>query len=184
MPVETPTAHHLRTTCRACGGAPLVRFLELGPTPLANSFLTTADQLEHSYPLDVYFCQQCSLVQLLDVIDPEVLFRDYIYVSGTSATMRRHFQEYADTVAARLALAPGDLVVEAASNDGTLLRSFHHHGVRTLGVEPARNVAALARDQGVETLAEFFDLPHGPAAKEFAWRSARRDWQQRPGACG
>ena len=89
--------HHLRETCRACGGSRLRRFLELGPSPLANSFLRSADEFaaELSFPLDVYFCDDCSLVQLLDVIDPEVLFRDYIYLTGTSSTIAAHNVGYA-----------------------------------------------------------------------------------------
>lgn len=164
-------AHRLRSTCRICGASALERFLELGPTPLANSFLADPEEPEVAYPLDVYFCTRCSLVQLLDVIEPEVLFRDYIYVSGTSETMRRHFAEYASIVAERVALSPGDLVVEAASNDGTLLDAFGPYGVRSLGIEPARNIAVLARRRGIETVEEFFDFEtasklkrcHGPA---------------------
>ena len=84
-----PTPHHKRETCRACGSKQLRVFLSLGPTPLANSFLGSEDEFDNepSFPLDVYFCENCSLVQLLDVIDPEVLFRHYLYVTGTSDTI-------------------------------------------------------------------------------------------------
>jgi hypothetical protein len=85
-----------------------------------------------------------------------VLFRDYIYVTGTSETMAAHNVRYAETVAKLLALTANDLVVEAASNDGSLLKQFQETGVRTLGVEPARNLAQTARDQGVETVEWFF----------------------------
>jgi hypothetical protein len=146
--------HHRRETCRACDGRDLALFLSLGPQPLANSFLRSAEEAagEARFPLDVYLCRTCALVQLLDVIDPEVLFRDYVYVTGTSSTIADHNQRYAERVTGMLALGPGDLVVEAASNDGSLLRCFQARGVRTLGVEPARNIAALARAAGVETL--------------------------------
>jgi SAM-dependent methyltransferase len=155
--------HHLRTTCRGCGGHSFERFLELGPTPLANSFLRSpADAAtEPSYPLDVYLCRDCSLVQLLDVIDAETLFRDYIYVTGTSETMARHNVGYAEDVVSSLGLGPDSLVVEVASNDGSLLARFADHGVRILGVEPARNIAALARAAGIETVDEFFDADLG-----------------------
>ncbi len=151
-------AHHLRTTCRACGGTKLTAFLALGPQPLANAFLRTPAEFaaEARYPLDVYLCETCSLVQLLDVIDPEVLFRDYIYVTGTSSTIAAHNQAYARTVIDHLGLDAGDLVVEAASNDGSLLKCFKAGGVRTLGVEPARNIAQMAREAGIDTVAEFF----------------------------
>ncbi len=145
-----------RKFCRACGSVALEMFLRLGPTPLANSFLCSPDAPETSYPLDVYFCRSCSLVQLLDVVDAETLFRDYIYVSGTSETMKCHFRSYAAEVAETLSLKPSDLVVEVASNDGTLLECFKRYGVRSLGIEPARNIAEIARDRGIETIADFF----------------------------
>lgn len=165
--------HRKRTECRACGGRRLRRFLELGPTPLANSFLRSPEEFaeEPSFPLDVYWCETCSLVQLLDVIDPEVLFRDYIYVTGTSDTIAAHNEGYAGTVVDLLGLGGEDLVVEAASNDGSLLQHFRGRGVRTLGVEPATNLVEVARAAGIETVNEFFGATtarqlreeHGPA---------------------
>jgi hypothetical protein len=151
--------YHKRTTCRACGSASLRPFLELGPSPLANSFLKSPEEFaaEEKYPLDVQFCEDCSLVQILDVIDPEVLFRNYIYVTGTSDTIAAHNVRYAQTVTDVLKLGPSDLVVEVASNDGSLLKCFQKHNVRTLGVEPATNIAAMAVNGGVETINKFFD---------------------------
>jgi hypothetical protein len=150
-----------RTTCRACGGTGLRRFLELGPQPLANAFPADASEFasEKRYPLDVYFCETCSLVQVPDVIDPEVLFRDYIYVTGTSTTIAEHNVRYANTVVELVPLRANDLVVEVASNDGSLLRCFQPYGVRTLGIEPASNIATIAREAGVDTIDEFFE-PH------------------------
>src|SRR6516164_1146473 len=118
--MSTNGAHQKRTCCRACGSAVLARFLSLGPQPLANAFLNHPSEFaeEAFYPLDVYFCEWCSLVQLLDVIDPEILFRNYIYVTGTSETMASHNVSYARTVTELLRLGYKDLVVEAASNDG------------------------------------------------------------------
>lgn len=172
-PTVALPAHHRRSTCRACGGTDLEQFLSLGPTPLANAFLHSAQEFaaEVHYPLDVYFCPACSLVQLLDVIDPEVLFRDYIYVTGTSETIAAHNVAYAATLVSLLQPGKDDLVVEVASNDGSLLRCFKPHGVRTLGIEPATNIAALAEGAGIETVNEFFNLAtarrvradHGPA---------------------
>jgi hypothetical protein len=165
--------YHKRSTCRGCGSDKLNLFLRLGPTPLANSFLKSPDEFgsEKKYPLDVYFCRTCSLVQLLDVIDPEILFRNYIYVTGTSDTIAEHNRKYADTVARFQNLKADDLVVEVASNDGSLLQCFKSDGVRTLGVEPAKNIAEIARNNGIETVNEFFDSKaadtlrkkHGPA---------------------
>ena len=160
--------HHLRTTCRACGSARLEKFLVLGPTPLANSFLKDPREFESeaSFPLDVYYCPGCSLVQLLDVIDPQVLFRHYVYVTGTSAMIAEHNVGYARTVVDLLGLTPDDLVVEIASNDGSLLRCFQPHGVRTLGIEPATNIAQIARAAGVETVNEFFDRSTAHAVRD------------------
>jgi SAM-dependent methyltransferase len=151
--------HHVRTTCRACGADSLRRFLSLGPQPLANAFPRDAtDALaEQFFPLDVYFCESCSLVQLADVIDPAVLFSDYIYVTGTSATIAAHNVRYAQAVAERLTLRRDELVAEVASNDGSLLSCFQGHGVRVLGVEPARNIAAMAVDRGIPTDNRFFN---------------------------
>src|SRR5262245_51289254 len=109
--MPTSNAHRKRTTCRICGGTNLTMFLSLGPCPLANGFLRSEDlAIDPLYPLDVYFCSECCLIELLDVIEPEVLFRHYLYLTGTSDTIAAHNIEYAATVAARLKLTPGDLV--------------------------------------------------------------------------
>jgi hypothetical protein len=165
--------HHRRTTCRACGSTAVQPFLDLGPSPLANAFLRSGSIPggEALYPMELFFCTKCSLVQLLDVVDPEILFRDYIYVTGTSDTMAAHFAGYADAVVDLLGLTARDLVIEMGSNDGSLLRHFQRHGVRTLGVEPASNIAAIARANGVATIDRFFTAAlatelraiHGPA---------------------
>lgn len=149
-----------RRTCRACEGNHLKPFLVLGPQPLANAFLQSPEQFagEGFYPLDVYYCADCSLVQLLDVINPDVLFRNYIYVSGTSETMAAHNAEYAATAAGLLSLSPTDLVVEIGSNDGSLLACFQRLGVRTLGVEPATNIAQTAQARGIDTVNRFWDV--------------------------
>ncbi len=156
---STRRVHHVRTACRACGAERLQRFLELGPQPLANANLREISEAasEARFPLDVYICEDCALVQLADAIDPEVLFRHYLYVTGTSETIAAHNVRYARTVADVLSLGADDLVVEVASNDGSLLRCFAALGIRTLGVEPATNIAAIARSHGIETVGDFFN---------------------------
>lgn len=147
-----------RNRCRICGSRNLVKFLDLGLSPLANRFLRE-DQLgepEPRFPLDVHMCEACSLVQLLEIVDPEVLFRDYIYVSGTSDTMRAHFRSFAEALLSRFDLGAGDLIVEVASNDGTFLLNFQGRGPRTIGIEPAANIVAIARERGIDTFNEFF----------------------------
>jgi len=173
MPFSGRTAHHRRTACRACGQEQLVRFLDLGMQPLANAFLRADAEFaaEARYPLALHGCSTCGLVQLVDVIDPEILFRNYIYVTGTSETIAAHNRSYARTVVDLLQLGAGGLVVEAASNDGSLLACFKDLGVRVLGVEPAENIAALAAARGIRTEVAFFDREagarlrgiHGPA---------------------
>ncbi len=150
--------HYKRETCRGCNEKNLHRFLQLGPQPLANSFISSKNDFdtEASYPLDVYFCKTCSLVQLLDVIDPSVLFRNYIYVTGTSDTIAKHNKSYASTIVGYLNLNQDSMVMEVASNDGSLLKCFQSHNVKTLGIEPAVNIAEIARSAGVDTINEFF----------------------------
>jgi hypothetical protein len=149
---------HRATACRLCGSTRMSVVLQLGPTALANSFPRHPDEFEdeQAYPLDLAFCPDCSLVQIVDEIDPEELFRDYIYVTGTSKTIAEHNRGYAKAVHTHLGLAPDDLVVEIASNDGSLLTCFRDLGVRVLGVEPARNIAEVARKAGIDTVSEFF----------------------------
>ncbi len=152
--------YHRRETCRACGENSLKLFLPLGAQPLANSFLKSPDEFgeELFFPLDTHFCETCSLVQIPDVVDPEVLFRHYLYVTGTSETIAQHNRAYAKSVTEMQRLTADDLVIEVASNDGSLLRCFQELGVKTLGIDPATNVAAMARESGVETINEFFSL--------------------------
>jgi cyclopropane fatty-acyl-phospholipid synthase-like methyltransferase len=151
--------HHVRSTCRLCGATELTRVLSFGRVPLANAFPHQCEDpaQEPRYPLDVYFCERCSLVQLRDVIDPHVLFRDYIYVSGTSDALAEHHARYARDIVEVLDLRPGAFVVEVASNDGSLLGCLARYGVNGLGIEPSVNIAAQARARGIRTLEVFFN---------------------------
>ena len=114
------------STCRVCQGKTLHRFLSLGLMPLANGFLRE-DQLsmpEPYYPLDVYYCNTCRLVQIGFVVPPEVLFKDYPYLTGPSEPMKAHFARLAEDLIQRFNLFLGGLVVDIGSNDGTLLKNF------------------------------------------------------------
>jgi SAM-dependent methyltransferase len=146
-----------RETCRLCGGRRLQDALRLTPTPLANAFVP-APQLgkaQPEFPLEVVLCPGCGHAQLHDVVDPGVLFRDYVYVSGTSPTFVRHFEEYAQDIVSRFGLRPGDRVVDIGSNDGTLLKCFKRLGLGVLGIDPATGIAAAATREGIETIPEF-----------------------------
>ncbi|MDI6640084.1 MAG: methyltransferase domain-containing protein [Methanocellales archaeon] len=149
----------LRMVCRVCGSKKLHKFLSLGPTPLANKFLRE-NQLgspEVFYPLDVYFCSNCYLVQLLDVISPKVMFEEYVYLTGASKPMQIHFSGLAEDVIQSFRPSENSLVVDIGSNDGTLLQCFSKFGLRTLGIEPATNIARLAEAKGIQTVNDFFD---------------------------
>lgn len=145
-------------TCRLCR-APLTRvFVDLGAQPLCESYLDEAGlhQPETFYPLRTYVCDDCLLVQAEDFATPEQIFREYAYFSSYSASWLEHAARFSEEAAARERLGAASLVIEVASNDGYLLRNFVKRGVRVLGVDPARNVAAAAEKEGVPTVTEFF----------------------------
>ncbi len=160
--------------CLNCRSVALELVLDLGATPLANSNVRAADleRPEPRYPLELLYCAACGLVQLSEIVPPELLFSDYVYMTGTSATMVAHLSAFAAEASQRFGLSARDLVVEIASNDGTLLRAFVERGVRALGVEPAANLVEIARERGVASVARFFSAAcarelraeHGPAA--------------------
>ncbi|HXG16133.1 MAG TPA: class I SAM-dependent methyltransferase [Calidithermus sp.] len=150
------TAAALR--CRGCEAPLAHRVLDLGMSPLANRFLT-AEQcraVEPFYPLQLWMCAGCGLVQLEAFEAPERLFADYAYFSSYSDSWVRHARDYVEMAIARFGLGPSSLVVEVASNDGYLLQHFVARGVPVLGIEPAANVADTARRRGVPTRVEFF----------------------------
>lgn len=146
--------------CRICGEGDLTAFLELGVTPLANAFVdpVRAADVELRFPLEVYRCERCGLVQLSVAVRPDILFGHYLYMTSASAPMVEHFAALAEEIVRRF--APRDtLVVEVGSNDGVLLKPLHQRGARILGIEPAANLAAQANAEGLETWTEFFATP-------------------------
>ena len=156
-PAAEPLCHR-RETCRLCGGNRLTLVLNLAPTPPANAFVSRdeLDKPQPCFPLDIFFCEDCRHVQLLDVVNPSVLFENYVYVSGTSPSFVAHFESYARDILARFKPAPGSLVLDIGSNDGTLLRFFQSAGMKVLGVDPARSIAEEATRKGIKTLSTFF----------------------------
>jgi SAM-dependent methyltransferase len=144
--------------CRFCA-APLVHtFVDLGMSPLCESFVAPEDlnRMEAFYPLHARVCDRCFLVQLDEYVTPEEIFTEYAYFSAYSDSWVDHARRYTEMIAERLGLGKGSLVVELASNDGYLLQHFVAAGIPALGVEPARNVAQAAVERGVPTLVEFF----------------------------
>lgn len=144
--------------CRFCGAALEHTFVDLGATPLANSYLAAADlrSPETRYPLHARVCHQCFLVQVESVVPPEEIFSDYAYFSSYSKSWVEHARRFAEASITRFGLAADSRVVEVASNDGYLLRHFVAAGIPVLGIEPAANVAEVAIAAGVPTEVRFF----------------------------
>lgn len=159
--------------CRTCRSANTYMFLSLGLHPPANAFLTERQRKRPAavFPLDVYACLDCGLIQVKNFI-PAGFFRNYVYVPSASDLMIDHFSNLAKELVRRFKLTHGSLVVDIGSNDGTFLRNFRASEIRIVGIEPAANLARLARRHGVPTVNEYFSPKtatkvrrrHGPAA--------------------
>ncbi|MGE0254414.1 MAG: methyltransferase domain-containing protein [Alphaproteobacteria bacterium] len=151
-------------TCRFCGAALTRTFVDLGETPLANSYRDPADtRAEARYPLHARVCDGCFLVQVDAAVPAEAIFSDYAYFSSYARSWVEHARRYAVAARKRLGLGPDSLVIEVASNDGYLLQHFVAMGVPVLGIEPAANVAAVAEQAGVPTRVAFFGRALGAA---------------------
>lgn len=144
--------------CRFCGSPLTHTFVDLGMSPLCESYVNAdkANQMEPFYPLHVYVCDQCWLVQLEQYVTPEEIFSEYAYFSSYSDSWLAHAESYTDMIVKRLGLGAQSRVMELASNDGYLLQYFVRKGIPALGVEPAANVAVEAEKRGVETIVKFF----------------------------
>jgi hypothetical protein len=156
IPATTPVSPR----CRLCGAALHQSVVDLGMQPLCESFLLAEqlNQMEPFYPLHVYVCETCFLVQLEEYVNPEQIFTEYAYFSSYSTSWVRHAEQYAEQMIATLPLNERSQVVELASNDGYLLQHFVKRGIPALGIEPAANVAKVAEEKGVPTLVRFFGV--------------------------
>ncbi len=162
-------------TCRFCAAPLRHSVIDLGDMPLANAYLAAEPEAvagEQAYPLHARLCERCLLVQVDAVLPPPAIFAAYPYFSSYSSSWVEHGRCYAEAMTGRLALGPGSLVVEVASNDGYLLRHFVALGVPVLGIEPAANVASVARARGVASEEVFFGAAAGAA---LAARGVRAD---------
>jgi SAM-dependent methyltransferase len=146
-----------RKTCRLCDSSKLELVVPLAPTPVAEKYVTKEElnQPTPIYPLDLHMCLDCGHVQLLEVVDPQFLFDDYTYTSGNTKTLVQHFDEIAESTCVRYKVPQGSLVVDIGSNDGSLLRAFQKRGMRVLGVDPAKEIAAKATAAGIPTIPDF-----------------------------
>lgn len=191
------SAHHIMTKdnsapCIVCYSGSVEQFLDLGVTPLANKFLTE-EQLsrpEPTFPLRVGLCAECKHVQLLDGVPPSAMFEDYLYISSASDVLKAHLLDLSDIVTQRCGLTAQDLVIDVGCNDGTLLSGFQRHGVKVLGVDPAKNLVNFTAEKGIDRYVGFFNsqsakeivakyghakvitatntFPHIPALRDFA----------------
>jgi SAM-dependent methyltransferase len=147
-----------RDDCRLCGGKDLELVLPLTPAPIVDAYVPAGrlNEVQSTYAMDVFLCLSCGHAQLLDVLDPRVLYPDYIYETKSTLGLVEHFEKYAREITERVSPRHGTLVVDIGSNDGSLLRFFRSHGMRVLGVDPAREIARKATEAGIETLPNFF----------------------------
>lgn len=142
--------------CRLCGGARITTVFRLNDTPLEDQFLVTDTIAQPVYPLELAFCEDCGYLHLPHIVSPEASYADYVYVSGVTVGLRGHYDQYAKDIVTDFKIAEGSLVVDLGSNDGSMLSSFKRLGYRTLGVEPAGSIAALANREGLTTINDFF----------------------------
>ncbi len=171
---ETPAMNSLGKPCRFCGSAQRRTFVDLGMSPLCESYPAPADlnRGEVYYPLHVYVCEQCFLVQLEEYESAANIFTEYAYFSSYSDSWLKHAENYCEKMIAQLGLNNQSSVVEVASNDGYLLQYFVRRGIPALGIEPAANVAKAANAKGVPTLVRFFGTQ---VARELAEEGHRAD---------
>lgn len=151
--------------CFICGRRELFKFLDMGHQPPSDAFLRNEDlkKPEAKYPLELFFCEECGLVQLGFIVDPKELFTEYVYTTGTNNSLRANFKELVEKLVRRFKLGKSDFAVDIGSNDGTLLSYYAPFGVRVLGIDPS-SAAAIAEREGIPTLREFFNEKTARAA--------------------
>ena len=160
------------TECRLCGTKNLQTILELGDQPPANSLRKLLSETLENVPLTICRCPECTTIQLTETIDPEYMFSDYIWVTGTSKGAREYSKTFAKRIVSKLKKSDDLFIVEVASNDGTFLQRFKEAGHHVLGVDPAKNLAELAEKSGIPTIANFFGLN---VAKEVTRENGQAD---------
>jgi hypothetical protein len=153
-------ANSSKSRCRFCDAALEHTFIDLGMSPLCESYVSAEhlNEMEAFYPLHVYVCEKCFLVQLDEFVSPQHIFSEYAYFSSYADSWVAHARRYAELMIERFGLTSASHVVEVASNDGYLLQHFVAKGIPSLGIEPAANVAKVAESKGVPTIVEFFGV--------------------------
>ena len=148
--------HYIRKDCRLCGSQKLEKVLSLKNSALCDVYLKEPEKQEF-YPLGLNLCMDCSFVQLSTVVNPEIIYKDYIYVTTSSSGLDSHFSKYCNELCDYLGYKEKNLVVDIGSNDGTLLKHFKKKNHRVIGVEPAVEISKIANEKGIKTYPNFFD---------------------------
>lgn len=156
--MESSVSFETIISCRVCGQGGLVDILHLGQQPLANALVRPGSGSIRRFPLSTAFCPQCALFQLKETVPKEILFDHYVWVTGTSQGAREYAKLFAGRVVKQAGLKKDDLVLEIASNDGTVLKQFIAQGMQVLGIEPAKNIAEMARKDGVRTDSSYWNV--------------------------
>ena len=184
MPCAPPRRSGARSYRRLCGAGLSHTFVDLGMSPLCESYLALEelDAMEPYFPLHALVCGNCFLVQLKEYVSPESIFREYAYFSSYSTTWVAHAKAYCERIATRLGLGPDSLVVELASNDGYLLKNYVEAGIPVLGIDPAAGPVRAAQAAGVPTMHAFFtkDLAAELASQSGSSRNKRTFSSSRP----
>src|SRR3989344_8466868 len=146
--------------CRICGSSELIKFLDLGLMPIPNGFLKKEDlnKPEKKYELSCLYCNNCGLAQLSNIVDPDLMFKNYVYIPSMSKVMMENFNNLSYQIYNNFKLNQDSLVVDIGSNDGSLLSFFKNYRTRVLGIDPAENLAKIAELKGIPTEIKFFDL--------------------------
>ena len=149
--------------CRLCNSNDIKQVLNLKPTPVGDDFISKNElcDVQPTYPLDLFLCEHCGHVQLGYAVDPNTLFKDYVYTSSISTSLLKHFEVSSSEMIDLLELGENDLVVDIGSNDGSLLRFFNDAGINVIGIDPAVEIAQKANESGIETIADFFTQKEG-----------------------
>ena len=145
-------------SCRLCNSSKISNVFNLKPTPPANSFRKNTLVKNKKYPLNIFLCLNCKHLQLINVIDPKILYSNYLYSSGASNVYINHLEKYSNSLIKKYKLNKSkDLICDIASNDGTFLKFFKLKGFNVLGIEPATNIAKIANKKGIKTKNNFFN---------------------------
>lgn len=151
--------HFLRETCRLCNSKHPTKIVSLPGTPIGDNYLEhgTQNEVQAVFPMDLYFCQECGHIQLLDIVSPELIYKNYIYETSVSKGLVDHFTFYAKNIVEKFELDKGSLCIDIGCNDGTFLKALKNEGMRVLGIEPATRIARNLNAEGINTLCDFFD---------------------------